>query len=159
MEAISLAGDLYIHRKVKMMSLDACGHIKTKCIDEDFLEENLKQFFSPKSDIIRSYNEKCVIYDGIYSENKVTVFFKNEAKPPYNVYDSNIINDEFEYVQLIIFDIKKEEATIDTYKEIISFCIYLNGKIDSDILITSDVHDDICLLKGKEIIWSIKYFS
>ena len=75
------------------------------------------------------------------------------------MYDSNIINDEFEYVQLIIFDIKKEEATIDTYKEIISFCIYLNGKIDSDILITSDAHDDICLLKGKEIIWSIKYFS
>ena len=137
-----------------MMSLDACGRIKTKCIDEDFLEENLIAFFSPKSDIIRSYNEKYVIYDGMYSENKVTVFFKNEATPPYNVYDSNIINDEFEYAQLILFAIKKEEASIDIYRDIICFCIYLKGKIDSDILVTSEVHDDICLLKGKEIIWS-----
>ena len=70
------------------------------------------------------------------------------------MYDSNIINDEFEYAQLILFAIKKEEASIDIYKDIICFCIYLRGKIDSDILVTSEVHDDICLLKGKEIIWS-----
>lgn len=78
----------------------------------------------------------------------------SEKKPPYNVYDSNIINDEFEYVQLILFDMKKEEASIDNYREIISFCIYLKEKVDSDILVTSDVHDEICLLEGKEIIWS-----
>ncbi len=77
----------------------------------------------------------------------------SEKRPPYNVYDSNLINGEFEYVQIIVFDINKEEASADTYKEIISFCAYLKGIIDSDILVTSDVHDDICLLKGKEIIW------
>lgn len=136
------------------MSICVYGRIKRKCINEDLLEGILVEFFSPKRDIIRKNNEKCVTYEGISSENKVTISFMSEKKPPYNVYDSNIINDEFEYVQLILFDMKKEEASIDNYKEIISFCIYLKEKIDSDILVTSDVHDDICLLEGKEIIWS-----
>ena len=30
----------------------------------------------------------------------------------------------------------------------------MKGEIDSDILITSDVHNDICLLTENEIIWS-----
>lgn len=138
------------------MAICVYGRIKRKCIDEDFLERILGEFFSPKSDIIRKNNEKCVTYEGVSSENKVSISFVSEKKPPYNVYDSNIINDEFEYVQLILFDIKKEEASIDVYKEIINFCIYLKGEIDSDILVTSDVDDEICLLKGKEIIWSKK---
>ena len=130
------------------------GRIKRKCINEDLLEGFLVEFFSPKSDIARKNNEKCVIYEGISNKNKVSLSFISEKKPPYNVYDSNIINDEFEYMQLIIFEIEKEEATIDKYKEIINFCIYLKEKIDSDILVTSDIHDDICLLEETEAIWS-----
>lgn len=53
-----------------------------------------------------------------------------------------------------MFEIEKEEATIDHYKEIVDFCFYLKEKIDSEILVTSDVHDDICLLEGTEVIWS-----
>lgn len=43
---------------------------------------------------------------------------------------------------------------IQVYKLIIEFCKYLKTKIESDILVTSDVHNDICLLKEKEMIWS-----
>ncbi|MGN0514095.1 MAG: hypothetical protein ACI4GD_07435 [Lachnospiraceae bacterium] len=136
------------------MSICVYGRIKRKCINEDLLEGFLVEFFSPESDIIRKNNEKCVIYEGISNKNKVSISFISEKKPPYNIYDSNIINDEFEYIQLIIFEIDKEEATIDNYKEIINFCIFLKEKIDSDILVTSDVHDDICLLEGTKVILS-----
>ena len=78
----------------------------------------------------------------------------SEKKPPYNVYDSNIIGNEYEYVQLILFDLEKENASIDEYKKIIAFFIYIKEKIDSDILVTSDIHDDICLLVENEVIWS-----
>lgn len=121
------------------------------------LEGFLVEFFSPKNNIIRKKNEKCIVYEGVSNENKVSISFISEKKPPYNVYDSNIINDEFKYIQLIIFEIEKEKATIDNYKEIINFFIYLIEKIDSDLLVTSDVHDDVCLLKGGEVIWSNQY--
>ena len=136
------------------MSICIYGRIKRKCIDKDLLERTLAEFFSPKNEIIIQNDGKSVTYEGFCDKNSVTVTFISEKKPPHNVYDSNITNDEFEYVQLILFDIKKEEATVDCYKGIINFCIYLKEKIDSDMLLTSDVHDDICLLKEKEIIWS-----
>lgn len=136
------------------MSICVYGRIKQKCINEDILERFLGEFFSIRGGIIKKNDEKCVTYEGISNENKLSISFISEKKPPYNVYDSNIVNGEFAYIQLILFEIEKEEATIDKYKEIIRFCIYLNENIDSDILVTSDVHDEICLLKRTEIIWS-----
>ncbi len=131
-----------------------CGRIKSKCIDEDLLKGIIVEFFLPENEIVVEKNEKYTIYEGIRAENKVTISFVYEKRPPYNVYDSNIINDEFKYAQLILFDIEKEEASVDRCKEAINFYIYLKQKIDSDVLVTSDVHDDICLLRGKKIIWS-----
>lgn len=136
------------------MSICVYGRIKRKCMDEDLLERFLADYYSSGIDIIREKNGNCVTYEIVNSEDDVIISFINEKAAPYNVYDSNIIGDEFEYVQLILFDIKKEEASMDKYKNIIRFFIYLKEKINSDILITSDVHNDICLLQDKEIIWS-----
>ncbi|MCM1091552.1 MAG: hypothetical protein NC092_05700 [Butyrivibrio sp.] len=136
------------------MSICVCGRIKRKCIDEDLLERLLSDYYSSGSDIVRKKDGNCVTYEIVNSEDDVIISFVNERKAPYNVYDSTITGDEFEYVQLILFDINKEKATIDQYKKIIRFLIYIKQKINSDILITSDVHNDICLLKNQEIIWS-----
>lgn len=131
-----------------------CGRIKRKCIDEDLLKGIIMEFFLPDNDIIIEKNKKYTRYKGIRDENNVTISFICEEQSPYNVYDSNIMNDEFKYSQLILFEIKKEEASVDGYKEAVNFYISLKRIIDSDILVTSDVHDDICLLKGKEVIWA-----
>lgn len=56
--------------------------------------------------------------------------------------------------ELLDLDIGKETATVDRFAKMISFCIYLYGKVKSEILVTSDVHDDICLVKAGEILWS-----
>ena len=139
------------------MSICVYGRIKRKCMDEDLLERFLADYYSSGSDIIREKNGNCVTYEIVNSEDDVIISFINEKKTPYNVYDSSIIGDEFEYVQLILFDLKKEKASIDKYKKIIRFLIYLKEIINSDILITSDVHNDICLLQDKEIIWSQEF--
>ena len=65
-----------------------------------------------------------------------------------------MINDGFEYMQLIIFDILKDTCSIDDYKDIIRFCIYLQDETDCKILITSDAHDEICFLANRKVVWS-----
>lgn len=130
------------------------ARIKNKVIDEHDLEKFIAEFFLPKNNIIIRKTKNSVTYDGIYEDSKVVVSFINVKKTPYNVYDSCICNGEFQYTQLIIFDIKKEYASIDEYKKILDFCIHLKKKVKSDILVTTDVHDEICLLKKQDIIWS-----
>ena len=136
------------------------ARIKNKVIDEDELGKIIAEFFLPKNTIIIQKTKNRVIYDGIYEDGKVVVSFINEKKPPYNVYDSGICNGEFQYTQLIIFDIKKEEATTYEYKKILDFCIQLKKKVEGDILVTTDVHDEICLLNEQNIAWSTNtYFN
>ena len=130
------------------------ARINKKCINEDVLGKILIDFFLPVNDIIIQKDKNCVTYKDVCEGDKVIISFVSEKKPPYNVYDSCICDGEFEYTQLIIFDIKKEEAFIDEYKKNLDFCIYLKGKVEGDILVTSDVHDDICFLEGTEVIWS-----
>ena len=38
-------------------------------------------------------------------------------------------------------------AFTSEYKRILDFCIYLKKKIAGDILVTTDVHDERCLLR------------
>lgn len=136
------------------MSICVCARVNGECIDEKLLEKVMVEFFAPKNSFAKAAGKKCVTYAGITEEDEITISFVSEKNPPSNIYDSSIINGEYEFTQLLFFDINKEKATIDTYKIIIDFCKYLKTKIESDILITSDVHNDICLLKEQEIIWA-----
>ena len=88
------------------MSICVYGRIKQKCMDEELLERLLADYYSSENNIIRESNKNCVTYKFVNSEEDVIISFMNEKKAPYNVYDSSIIGDEFEYVQLILFDIK-----------------------------------------------------
>lgn len=134
------------------MSIFMCAKIQKACIDEKLLQKILADFFSPKNIIVEQTNKRCVTYEGV--SDTMWISFVREECSPYNVWDSSILDGEFKFAQLIIFDIKKEDASIDTYKSIVNFCIHLKKKIQSDILITSDVHNDVCFLKGQEVIWS-----
>lgn len=136
------------------MPINVCGRVNRNCIDEKLLEKAIVEFFSPNSALSKQIYENYVLYEGITDENKVIMYFENKKSSPYNIYDSNIINGEYEFTQLLLFEIDKQYAVIDTYKNIVEFCIYLRSKIQSDILVTSEVHDDICLLKEQEIIWA-----
>lgn len=136
------------------MSISVYARIKEKCVNKDLLKKAIKDFFQPEKDVFMQSDAKCVTYEGISEKNTIVIFFVSDNRPPYNIYDSGIINGEFEYMQSIIFDIDKEDTSVDRFAEIINFCIYLNGKIESEILVTSDVHNDICLVKTQEILWS-----
>lgn len=145
---------MFTHSREEIkMSICFYGRINKRCINEDLLEKFIADFFAPSNEVVKQRNKGSVKFEGFSDDDKIVMSFVNEKKPPYNVYDSNIIGSEYEYIQLIIFDVNKIESTIDTYKEIINFCIYIRKRIEGDILITSDVYDDICLLKKQEKIW------
>lgn len=134
------------------MSICMYARISKKCIDEDVLARILTEYFFSIKNIIIPRDKKYVTYEDLFEDDNIVISFISERKPPYNVYDSSLYNGEFEYTQVLIFDIKKEEASIDKYKKILDFCIYLKKNIEGDILVTSDVHNEICLLRKDDII-------
>ncbi len=138
------------------MSILFCANINKKSINNKKLKKFIIEFFSPKHDLDIRKNGTNTEYNYVCDENEIIIVFSSVDKPPYNIYDSSITNGEYEYEQSIIFDIYKEYGTTENFIKIIKFCIYVRKKIKSDILLTSDLHNDICLLKKDEIIWSDK---
>lgn len=135
------------------MSLCVYGRIEGKIFNEKSLETCLNHYFSNGYETIKE-NSDCAAYEIKNNEGKAIVSFISEKKSPYNIYDSDIINGEFEYQQLLIFELNKEDATMDFYIEIIKFLKYLFQEKKNRILVTSDAHDEICLLNDKDILWS-----
>ena len=140
------------------MSICMYARVKKEAINDESLKKYLEEFFMPIGNIIIQKDENCVTYDKIYENDNVVVSFIRKKTPPYNIYDSCLCNSEFEYTQLIIFDINKEYAHINTYNKIIDFCSFLNKKCKTDILITSDVYEEICLIGNKDTLWSNNLF-
>ena len=136
------------------MSLSVYARINRKSLSEELMDDIIFSYFLTLNNIVRKEKNEVISYEKIDNKNSIIIFFIKEKKPPYNIYDSDILCEEFEYQQLVIFDITKEECSVDTYKNIINFCRYMKNKINSSILITSDAHDEICILQGNRIIWA-----
>ena len=135
------------------MSIYIYGRIQQN-IDNQILKETIANFFSVNKNIIEQNDGNCTTYENICDYNEIIISFMNEKKPPYNIYESKITNNEFKYTQLIIFDIRKDKVLKDKYIRIVDFFIYLSQKVGSNILVTSDMYDDICLIQSQGIIWS-----
>lgn len=133
------------------MSIDVSVKIQKKCISVNEAELYIKEFFSVNENLNRKSLGQITVFSSFYKENQVILYFTEKDS---QIYESRLIKDEFKYSQSLLFDIEKDDISIEDFTIIIRFCKYLKSKIDSDILITSDVHDEICLMKNNEIVFS-----
>lgn len=141
------------------MSITFCAHLHKKCLDEKALYNMICAYFAPTNQIAQEKRERCIFYNGFDKDNAIDIAFVEQTNYPYNIWESDILNQDFSYAQEIIFGIAKEKYSIDTYQKIIDFCIFLKNQIDTAILLTSDVHNDICFLDKKGIILSKKKYG
>ena len=138
------------------MSISLYGKIKEKKLDLDLFKKNINDFFGDDSTAKLKYNGRFFFYED--KDFGYDIYFAEKEKPPYNVWDSEILNDEFEYAQTIMFDLCKEIDYDMAYKSIIDFFIFLNQQIACAILVTSDAHNDICYI-DKGIRWSENWLN
>ena len=134
------------------MSICIYSRVKGKKINVEILEKVIEDlgFFSNGS--VKEIGRTCISYEDIKDDTEI-ISFVNERTFPYNIYESSITGD-YEYAQLLVFDIKKERALKEEYEKVICFCDHLRKEINSEMLLTSDIYDDICLLEERNIIWS-----
>ncbi len=133
------------------MSIDVSVKIQKKCISANEAELYIKEFFSINEHLNRRILGKIIVFTSFYQDDRMILYFtENESE----TYESRLIKGEFKHSQSLLFDIAKEDVSIEDFAVILQFCKYLRKKIDSDILITSDVHDEICLMKNNEVLFS-----
>lgn len=140
------------------MSLSMCTRIKDKCINKKQFEDLLVRFFIHAS-TEKSEDGECVTYSGYYSRYGFIISFIEQKKGPYNIYDSEILDDEYKYNQSIIFDIDKNKDISAIYNIILEFCCFIHQNVETDFLITSDSHGELCLIKTPENELYYRYYD
>jgi hypothetical protein len=138
------------------VSISLCGRIKDSVVDSNTLEKHLREYYGVIRKLSKDDGEE-VSYELNSDYGRFVVYYVEKKKPPYNVYDSDLVGGEFVFSQLVVFDLDKEEVCKTTYEDLVSFFIYLQKKIESEILVTSDVHDEICLLKKEGCLYTEQF--
>lgn len=139
------------------MSLWMYAKISQKSFELKLVETMLKDFFPNAKALVRNVDKSAmrtvIGYQGVSSDLD-EVLFLAEQKRPFSTYESNLYGGDFQYEQELIFCLDKSKVTVEVTRMVVNFCIYMRGHIECDILVTSDMHDEICLLKEQTIIWN-----
>ncbi|WP_026651560.1 hypothetical protein [Butyrivibrio proteoclasticus] len=89
-------------------------------------------------------------------EQRFIVYFVNNK----SYWDSSITDAEFDYSQMISVGIDKEEDDLsDLIYEAIEFFLFVSKKTGAEILIKSEIHNDICHVQSGKTIWDPHFYD
>ena len=139
------------------MSISVVGKIKEKKLNEELFKKYIISYFNTNMKQNLVYDEDIFFYK--CDKFAFHIYFSKERVYPANIWDSDILNKEYEYSQTIRFDLCKDVDYEEAYRCIFDFFAFLHKKILCDILVTSDVFNDICYIKNDDILWSNSWRS
>lgn len=89
-------------------------------------------------------------------EQSFIVYFVNNK----SYWDSSITDAEFDYSQMISIGIDKEEEDLtDIIYSAIDFFIFVSQKTGAEILIKSEIHNDICHVQNGAPKWDQHFYD
>ena len=93
------------------------------------------------------------VFSFLVEDNKVTLFYVHEDKSPC-VFESKVLNCDYEYDQLMIFEFSKD-ANESIYNDLTRFCKYVCDSYSCPMLLTLDFEYEICyMLNNAPILWT-----
>lgn len=126
------------------MSIDFSLKLKGNLANESVLINEINKW-GGDIQINKSSDEKNIlVIDSIYELLGFNITLIRNKKPPYNVYESCLLGTDFEYNQVILFGINKEANLSIVYGTVLELCFDLVKKLNTNALLTSSVHDEIC---------------
>ena len=134
------------------MSFELYMNLRDKKITKSLLYETILHYFS--LDMIEM---KGKIHDYVLLHHELSdiEFYLINDEPPRNVWYSDILDERYYYDQHIMISVLNKENFIPEFvKYLINFFIVLNSRIEGEMLLTSDVYNDILYANKGIIKWS-----
>ena len=136
------------------MSMDFYFRIGKSCLDEEQIEDIITDYFKCGNKLKKEDNGGNVVYSGFTEGDKLFLFFTAERKPPYNARESEILGRDYVFEQSILLAPRRGEGGIDFRRGMLEFLIYVQSRIDSDVLVEGDCYGEICLVTDEGVTWA-----
>lgn len=134
------------------MALEISVRIKELIFSEEIIKECIEDFWQNENIEIENIGNDISKVDDMYDTEGFIIYLIKKKEYPYNIYDSEIYKGEYQYSQVLSFDINKNEDLNKIYNTIMKFIIYLYGKYQMQMLVTTDFSEEICYFEKEEII-------
>ncbi len=134
------------------MIYDLCARIPNIILSNEKVHIAIRDFF--RSDIISVIPQgQGYAFSFAVKGITVTLLYIHEDKSPC-VFESKILNNNYEYVQQMIFELPKT-ATESIYNDLARFCKYVCDCYSCPMLLTLDFEYEICYMKtNSPIVWT-----
>ena len=139
-------------KEVIDVSVDIVAKIERNMFSLDIINKSLCDFFNctAKMDKI---DENKYRFSCFYENDDIVLFFMDSSD--YRYWDSIILKSKYGYLQSLIFDISKFSDLNKNFKIVLKFLLKLQKLCNSNVLITSTIHDEICYINVEsKVIWS-----
>ena len=124
-----------------MSSIDYDYLLANAYYNEASLIEAVEGYFSCKVRVAERFDS--TVYMEAYSGDEFLFGVYLIGCAAGHAWESNITGGEFRYQQKVIIALDKENAGMDMVAKVIGFFIELSRKDRQEVLVKSDVHDDI----------------
>lgn len=133
------------------MSVDIAAKIEKKYFSADIIKNSLCDFFECTVNIDRIDQSKYK-FTCFYENDDIILFFVDYCS--YHYWDSVILTKEYPYLQSLIFNISKHSDLTKNFETVFKFLMELQKTYNGELLITSDIHNEICYITDSKVIWS-----
>ncbi len=137
------------------MSIEITAKIEKKILSADIIKQSLCNFFKCKVNMCRIDKNKYK-FTCFYQNDDIIMYYCDNFKCHY--WDSIILKEEYSYLQNLLFDVSKYSDVNKAFEIVLKFIIEVQKTYNSEIIITSNIHDEICYINGEsKITWSDNY--
>lgn len=134
------------------MSVDITAKIGENVFSANIIKQFLCDFFDRPVNTEKIDTNKYK-FTCFYENDDIILFFIDNCK--YHYWDSIILTKEYPYLQSLIFNISKNSDLTKNFEIIFKFLIELQKTYNGEILITSNIHNEICYINtDSKVIWS-----
>lgn len=139
--------------EVIVMSIEISAKIKKAVFSVNVIKKSLSDFFNSSAKVYQ-IGESSYKFTQFCENDDIILFFRYYNND-YHYWDSLILKAEYSYCQSLVFDVSKFSDVANNFKIVFEFLLELQKTYNSDILITSNIHDEICYINiDSKAIWS-----
>lgn len=133
------------------MSIHFSLNIKDNSINEKMLITEINNIGVPL-DFKYNTKEDIIDFNSTYDIYGFDITFVKQKGPPFNKEETVFLENNFVYNQSILFGINKEGDFRNIYSKMLELIFNLMTKVNTDALLTSTVHNDVCYFEnGKNV--------
>lgn len=135
------------------MSVEISAKIKKDVFSVNIIKKSLSDYFNSPAKV-DEIGENSYKFTHFYENDDIILFFIYYNND-HHYWDSLILKTEYSYCQSLVFDVSKFSDLSDNFKIVFEFLLELQKTYNSDMLITSNIHDEICYIDiDSKKIWS-----